>query len=197
MSAVLLALLAVQVPRSPVTQEPVAFEPIISRDDPAYNRRNEADEPQTEDNGPLLERILAADADIAGEWKGFTLTGFDYSTLTITKDGEAAGRYKLHFVRRTDFGNWDEKRTATLAAGISKLNKPVDDFGGTKEPYQMLYVVRANGTEYLLPDANAKQLKTVDQLKRPFAYERAPQSKQLSRKRIGKNPLKRARPGHR
>ncbi len=56
------------------------------------------------------------------------------------------------------------------------LNKKIDGFGGTEGPYKVLYTVRVNETEYLVPDVNGKDLKDIAQLDPAsgFAYERIP-----------------------
>jgi hypothetical protein len=113
-----------------------------------------------------------------GTWSGFTLPGFDNSTLLIKKDIGNPDKYFLHFVRETDFGNFRAERSATFNRGALVLNKPIDKFGGTTKPYARLYPVHIDGLDYLLPSNNVLRLKTKDQFRTRsndgFAYRRVP-----------------------
>jgi hypothetical protein len=141
-------------------------------------------------DGPLLDRILAADIDIVGDWQSFTLQHYDYCTLEIRKDRTTDGKFRLHFKQWTDAGSWSEKRTATYTDGVLTLNKAVDLLDGTRGPYRVLYTVRANGKEFLVSDVNARNLTDVDQLKRGFAY--TPFHPKVRSKTRRKNPLRRS-----
>ena len=88
------------------------------------------------------------------------------------------------FKQWTDAGDWNEKRTATYVDGVLTLNNTVNLLDGTRGPYKVLYAVRANGTEYLVSEVNAKKLTDVNQLKRGFAYTRV-----LPKVRL-RNPLR-------
>jgi hypothetical protein len=102
--------------------------------EPAGDKQEKDFDPNLDNDGPLLDRILAVDIEVSGKWKGFTWEPFDKSTVEIKKDEKAIGKYRLYFDRRTSCGScqWHEIRTATYADGVFTLNKKIDGFGGTE-----------------------------------------------------------------
>ena len=94
----------------------------------------------------------------------------------MKRDPDSESKYLLHFVRQTDILDTEYYRSATLKDGFLTMNEPVQEFGiiGSKSPYRVLYVVRTDGGEFLVPSVNAELLTSVEQLAPGFAYRRDP-----------------------
>jgi len=125
-------------------------------------------------DAPILRNIPAEDLDVTGQWTGFQ-EFWHCSSLIVKRDAGGPGRYRLLFVRDTDLGVWQVKRTAKLANGILTLNKPVREvgFAPTKSPNRALYAVRTTRGEFLLPAVNAESMRSVNDLMPGFAYQRS------------------------
>ena len=123
-------------------------------------------------DNPVLKTILAPEMRIAGKWIGVIRRGYEEHRLTIETNPDEKGSYRLKFYTWTDTaGAKKANRTGKLVDGMITLNDPIQGFGISKSPFSVLYTVRADGKEFLLPSVNAEELKTVDELKPRIAYQ--------------------------
>ena len=79
--------------------------------------------PDHEDLGPIVGTMLQPKAEIAGKWT--TGTFMARSSLAIRK--EKSGEYSVSLSTAGCLGAWDLQREGTLARGVIRLNKPVED----------------------------------------------------------------------
>jgi hypothetical protein len=54
--------------------------------------------------------------------------------------------------------------------GVISFDEPIKGVGISKAPFQVLYAVRAEGQDFLLPAANVDELKTVEDVNPRIAY---------------------------
>ena len=121
---------------------------------------------------PVLKNILIRGLRIEGRWIGVIRRGFEEHTLTIEKAPDETGDYRLKFYSWTDTGGTKKgARTGKLVDGVLTLNEPIEGFGISKSPFNVLYSVRADGKEFLLPSVNAEELKAVDDVQPRIAYQ--------------------------
>jgi len=122
-------------------------------------------------DNPVLKTILAPDLRIVGKWKGVVRRGHEEHYLTIERDPDQNGSYRLKFYTWTESaGPKTAKRTGTLADGTITLNDSIPGFGVSKTPFRVLYTVQHDGKEFLLPAVNAEELKSADELNPRIAY---------------------------
>jgi hypothetical protein len=150
---------------------PAPASPGEKDDSPAAAADDQAQTIPGRDN-PVLKRILSPDVKITGEWGGSRLRGFEANVLTIGKVAGEEGSYRLEFVLRTDYGKPQrEERIGKLNKGIITLDKPVKGVGLARESYDVLYTVRVDGKDFLVPAVNAENLKAADDLTPKIAYQ--------------------------
>ena len=123
-------------------------------------------------DNPVVKAILALDIRIAGKWKGVIRRGYEEHRLTIETDPDAKDSYRLKFYTWTDVaGAKKANRTGKLVEGVITLNEPIRGFGISKTPFSVLFTVRADNKDYLLPSVNAEELKEATDLTPRIAYE--------------------------
>jgi hypothetical protein len=123
-------------------------------------------------DSPVVKSILAPETRLDGRWIGMIRRGYEEHTLLIATDPDEKGAYRLKFYSWTDTGGVIKaNRTGKFLDGVISLNEPVKGFGISKSAFSDLYAVRADGKDYLLPSANADELKTVEDLKPRIAYQ--------------------------
>ncbi len=121
---------------------------------------------------PVVKKILNQDVKIAGEWRGSRRPLREGNVLTIEEEPGGNGSYRLEFSFWTDYSKPQrEKRTGKLANGIITLDKPVRKLGLARDAFDVLYTVRVDGKEFLLPSVHAEHLKSADELNPKIAYE--------------------------
>ena len=123
-------------------------------------------------DNPVLKTILAPDTRLDGRWIGVIRRGYEEHTVQIATDPKDEGAYRLKFYSWTDTaGVIKTNRTGKLVDGVLSLNEPLKGFGISKSPFSVLYAVRVEGKDYLLPSVNAEELKTVEDVKPRIAYQ--------------------------
>ena len=120
----------------------------------------------------ILKSILSPQMRIEGRWNGVIRRGYEEHMVTIDADPDQKGSYRLKFYSWTDIaGASKANRKGTVADGVISLNEPIKGFGISKDSFGVLYAVRADGKDYLLPAVNAADLKTVEEIKPRIAYQ--------------------------
>ncbi|HEY2251107.1 MAG TPA: hypothetical protein VGH74_08605, partial [Planctomycetaceae bacterium] len=120
----------------------------------------------------VLKSILSPDIKITGRWTGVIRRGFEEHTLTVDTEPDDKEAYRLKFYSWTDTaGVVKTQRKAKLLDGVISFDEPIKGFGISKAPFRVLYAVRADGKDFLLPAANADELKTVEDVTPRIAYQ--------------------------
>jgi hypothetical protein len=124
-------------------------------------------------DNPALTEMLEIKIDIAGVWDGYS-SFFWVTRLIVKKDSEGPDQYRLTFEVRTDLLDRDYERTARFENGILTLDEPVSrlEFAGPTAPYSVLFAVRTDRGDFLVPSVTAGTVKTVDDLQPGLAYRR-------------------------
>jgi len=123
-------------------------------------------------DNPVVKSILAPDTRLDGRWIGVIRRGYEEHTVQIATDPKEEGAYRLKFYSWTDTaGVIKTNRTGKFLNGVLSLNEPIKGFGISKAPFSVIYALRVEGKDYLLPSVNAEELKTVDDLKPRIAYQ--------------------------
>lgn len=91
------------------------------------------------------ESIIAKDADITGTW--ISSHRLNRSAFTFSRRDD--GRFDTDFSTSGCLGGCDLRRTASVNKGVIGLDAAVAEY--IPRTYNTLYVIRIDGTEYLLP----------------------------------------------
>lgn len=91
------------------------------------------------------ESIIVTDPDIAGTWT--CRHRMDGSEFTFSRRGD--GQFDVDFSTSGCLGKCDLRRAAKIDKGIIRLDAAVAEY--RTRTYNTLYVIRIDGSEYLLP----------------------------------------------
>ncbi len=134
--------------------------------------RDQTGRDQTGRNNEILKSILTPDMKITGRWTGVIRRGVEEHTLAIDADPDDKDAYRLRFYSWTDTGGvLKAQRKARLVDGALSFDEPIKGFGVSKVSFTVLYAVRTDGKEFLLPGPNVADLETAADVIPRVAYQ--------------------------
>jgi len=116
----------------------------------------------------------AQQIDVAGTWAGFRSSIWS-TDLIVERDPETTNRYLVRFIRTTDLGDSESKRTAKFDDGILTLDRPAPrnfEILGPRGEYFDLFVVSTDYGDFLVPAMNAGTTERNPDLRPGLAYRR-------------------------
>ena len=140
------------------------------------------EEVQAATENAVARSIIVNELDLLGEWDGdpgIAMRAFVY----ISQGDSSDGTFQVDFVVYSETRSEAVVRLAKFENGILRLNEPVEDKEGTvgynwgicsELPFSALLAVHTDRGDFLVPATHAAVMKTVDELKPGFAYQRTP-----------------------